>query len=597
MQQTPFDTKNLIIAIAISIVIVLGFEFFYNRPNQERQRALQAERALRDTPTQTVPGTAPGTAPATPGTAPTATTPTLPIAAAPRTRDEVARGQQRVRIETPAVAGSILLRGARIDDLTLRNYRETVEANSPPITLLAPDGTANPYFADFGWIGTGVALPDANSEWTADAPALTPQRPVTLSWANGQGLTFERRIAIDEHYMFTVTDRVVNRTGAPVELRPYARAVRVGTPHVSGFYILHEGPIGVLGGSLRELGYSDLQSRQTIAQDTTGGWIGITDKYWLVALIPEQERQEQSRFLHRREGGQDVYQVDFTAPNQAVAPGATLETTHRLFAGAKEVRLLDRYAAEFNIPLFDRAIDFGWFYWITRPMFLILVFFNQLLGNFGLAILLLTVLIKAAFFPLANKSYRAMSKMKLLQPEIEKIKERVGDDRQKLSQEMMALYKKSGANPLAGCLPVVIQIPVFFALYKVLFNTLEMRHAPFFGWIHDLSAPDPTSVFNLFGLLPFAPPEVALLGFTLGAWPLIMGATMFLQQRLNPQPADPVQAKMFMFMPILFTFMLAGFASGLVIYWAWNNILSVTQQWVIMRRVTAEQSKPHDAKT
>ncbi len=308
--------------------------------------------------------------------------------------------------------------------------------------------------------------------------------------------------------------------------------------------------------------------------------------------MPNQAGEKTERLMHIP-GATERYQIDVTAGAESVAPGATVEVTNRLFAGAKEVHLLDRYASELNIPLFDRAIDFGWFYFLTRPIFLILEFFNRILGNFGLAIMLLTVIIKGIFFPLANKSYRAMSKMKLLQPEMEKLREKYGDDRQKLAAAMMELYKKSGANPLAGCLPIVVQIPVFFALYKVLFITIEMRHAPFFGWIQDLSAPDPTSIFNLFGLLPFAAP--AFLPH-LGLWPVIMGGTMFLQQQLNPQPADPIQARIFLFMPLIFTFMLGSFASGLVIYWAWNNLLSIAQQWVIMRQA-AQQAHAHPAKS
>ncbi|MBM3525694.1 MAG: membrane protein insertase YidC, partial [Alphaproteobacteria bacterium] len=364
---------------------------------------------------------------------------------------------------------------------------------------------------------------------------------------------------------------------------------RVGTPSTLGFFILHEGPIGVLNGKLEEPSYDDVKKKREIKAAATGAWLGITDKYWLVALVPDQTTAKDTRFVHITVQSKDAYQADFLAGALAVAPGSTATATSHLFAGAKEVRLLDDYEKALGVALFDRAVDFGWFYWLTRPIFFVLDFFFRILGNFGLAILLLTLVVKALFFPLANKSYRAMSKMKLLQPEIEKLKAQHGGDQAKMSQAMMELYKKSGANPLAGCLPVIIQIPVFFALYKVLFVTIEMRHAPFYGWIKDLSAHDPTSIFNFFGLLPWSPPEVYLLGGTMGAWPLIMGATMWMQQKLNPAPPDPIQAKIFMFMPILFTFMLAAFPAGLVIYWAWNNILSVAQQWVIMRQTAQEQ--------
>ena len=587
------ENKNLVLAIVLSIAIVLGFEFFYNKPRLERERALQAERAARETPTQVVPGPAPQQA--VPG-APSATAPTAPATGAPATpvvdRDTLVAQQPRVRIDTPGMQGSILLKGARIDDLKLPQYRETVDRNSPPITLLTPQGVPHSYFAEFGWVGPqGVALPGPDTVWTADRQTLTTSSPVTLSWDNGQGLRFERRIALDGEYMFSITQRVVNTGSAPVQLYPYGLVARSGMPKTQGFYILHEGPLAVMGGTLREPSYGDLKDKKTIDYTSTGGWLGITDKYWLVALVPDQKAEVKARFNHNIVAGDDRFQADFLGPALTVAPGASAEATDRLFAGAKELNLLNHYQDTLGIQKFDLAIDFGWFYFLTKPIFLILDYFYRLLGNYGLAILLLTVLVKLVFFPLANKSYKAMNKMKLLQPEMEKLRERYGNDRQKLSQEMMALYKRAGANPLAGCLPVLIQIPVFFALYKVLFISIEMRHAPFFGWIHDLSAPDPTSVFNLFGLLPWAPPEVHLLGSTIGAWPIIMGITMFLQQKMNPAPPDPIQARIFLAMPFIFTFILAPFASGLVIYWAWNNTLSVLQQWVILRRMKAHPTK------
>jgi len=379
-----------------------------------------------------------------------------------------------------------------------------------------------------------------------------------------------------------VRDAVKNNGTAPVSLMPYALISRTGTPNVAGYYILHEGLIGELGGSLREVKYSALKPGQPEDFSSTGGWLGFTDKYWLTALVPPPNEAVKARFTHRVEGNVDRYQADYLGPGLTVPADGTAATSLRFFAGAKEVNLLDAYAAS-GIPHFDLAIDFGWFYFLTKPIFLALQFFAGILGNFGLAILLLTFLIKLLFFPLANKSYQAMSKMKLLQPEMQKIRERFPDDKARQQQEIMAMYKKVGANPLAGCLPIVIQIPVFFSLYKVLFVTIEMRHAPFFGWIHDLSAPDPTSFANLFGLIPFAPPTFLMIG----AWPLIMGVTMYLQQKLNPQPVDPVQARMFMLLPVVFTYMLSAFPAGLVIYWAWNNLLSIAQQWTIMHRAGA----------
>jgi YidC/Oxa1 family membrane protein insertase len=574
-----FENKNLIVAIALSIAIVLGFEFLYNLPRLEKERALQAERAA-SAPTESLAPTTP--TPATPpAAAPGATpAPAAPAATAPRE-------QPRVKITADRVEGSIRLAGGRVDDLKLKDYRVGVEPTSDEITLLSPQGTPDPYFAEFGWVAGSkdIAVPNSDTMWTADRQTLTSSQPVTLTWDNGQGLKFERRYAIDSNYMLQVTERVTNSGSAPVDLLPFGLVSRQNTPATAGYYILHEGPLGVFNGTLTEYNYDKLKDKKTIEAKSTGGWIGITDKYWLVALIPDQKRENTSRFNHSIFGGTDRYQVDYLQAAQTVPAGGSIEATNRLFAGAKEVRLLDRYTDEFGITRFDLAVDWGWFWFLTKPIFKALDYFYGLIGNFGLAILLLTVLIKLAFFPLANKSYRAMSKMKLLQPEMEKLRAKYGEDRQRMSQEMMGLYKKHGANPVAGCLPIAIQIPVFFALYKVLFITIEMRHAPFYGWIHDLSAHDPTSVFNLFGLLPWAPPELHLMGGTMGAWPLIMGVTMFLQQKLNPQPPDPVQAKIFLLMPVFFTFLLASFPAGLVIYWAWNNVLSVAQQWLIMRRM------------
>jgi YidC/Oxa1 family membrane protein insertase len=585
-----FDQKNLVVAIVLSIAIVLGFEFLYNLPRLERERALQAERAATQAPTETLAPSTPAIPPSlAPGatSAPVAQTPAAPAAVPPLE-------QPRVKISAARIEGSIRLAGGRIDDIRLKDYHETVDPNSPLITLLAPQGSPDPYFAEFGWApGSGVAVPNENTIWTADRQTLTGDQPVTLSWDNGQGLRFERRFSVDPNYMLQITERVVNNGSAPVQLSPYGLVQRQGTPHTSGYYILHEGPLGVFNGTLAEYNYDKLKDKKTIEVESTGGWIGITDKYWLVSLVPDQTRKIKARFIHAVIGGTDRYQVDYTEPTETVAPGGTLEVTNRLFAGAKEVRLLDRYTSELGISRFDLAVDWGWFWFLTKPIFIALDYFAVLLGNFGLAILLLTVLIKLAFFPLANKSYRAMSKMKLLQPEMEALRAKYGEDRQRMSTEMMALYKKHGANPVSGCLPIALQIPVFFSLYKVLFVTIEMRHAPFYGWIKDLSAPDPTSVFNLFGLLPWAPPEVMLLGHTLGAWPLIMGITMFMQQKLNPQPPDPIQAKIFLLMPIFFTFLLASFPAGLVIYWAWNNVLSVAQQWLIMRSMGVNKSTIH----
>ena len=577
--ENQMEQRNLLIAIVLSVGILIAFQFVF-----ERMRPAQPPGLSPGTPVTTP--AAPSTTTQSPPAAQTAGAgaPGVAPAQAAETREAAITEQPRVKIDTPRLHGSINLLGARLDDLTLANYHETVDPKSPEVVLLSPAGTENPYLAEFGWIAASpdIKLPGPQTRWASSDGPLTPTNPVTLTWDNGEGLVFSRMISVDTNYMFTVTDSVRNTGTTPVKLSPYGLVSRTGTPHVSGYYILFEGMIGYLDGSLQEVKYSSLNAGKPLDYGSDGGWLGFTDKYWLTALIPPQHEGIKARFTRTVDLGVDRYQTDFLGPEVTVSPEGTAGASARFFAGAKEVNLLDAYESS-GIPLFDHAIDFGWFYFLTKPIFLTLQFFDRLLGNFGLAILLLTLCVKLLFFPLANKSYNAMSKMKLLQPEIQKLRERFPDDKARQQQEMMALYKRVGANPLAGCLPIVIQIPVFFSLYKVLFVTIEMRHAPFFGWIHDLSAPDPTSFANLFGLLPFAPPLILMIG----AWPLIMGLTMFLQQKLNPQPVDPVQARMFMFLPIVFTYMLASFPAGLVIYWAWNNLLSIGQQWTIMHRAGA----------
>ena len=402
-----------------------------------------------------------------------------------------------------------------------------------------------------------------------------------LSWDNGSGLLFEREIEIDHGYMFTITDRVFNDGDQLLELYPYGLINRTDEPDTLGFFILHEGPLGVFNETLHEFDYDDLRDDPTESFQSTGGWIGITDKYWLAALIPDQGQTVNSRFFYTKSNDGEKFQVDYLLDGNQLGPNGKIEVTSRLFAGAKKVALLDQYERDLGIARFDLAVDFGWFYFLTKPLFYLLHYLTGYLGNIGLAILSVTVLIKLIFFPLANKSYVAMSKLKKLQPEMMKLREKFSDDKMRLNQEMMALYKQEGANPLAGCLPIVIQIPVFFALYKVLFVTIEMRQAPFYGWIKDLSAQDPTTMFNLFGLLPYTPPDF----LTIGLWPLAMGFTMWLQQKLNPTPPDPMQARIMMMLPIVFTFLFATFPAGLVMYWTWNNVLSILQQWVIMRRM------------
>ena len=575
------DNKNLILAVVLSTIIMVGFQWYYGSHVAPPQTS--------NVPEQQVPATAPQEQPTVPGSAPSAQLPS-PAPGAPAPAQALMQNEQaianapRVKIDSPRLSGTISLIGARFDDLTLKNYRETVDPTSPQIRLLLPVGGANPYYAQFGWVGAAgnADVPPADARWTADKETLTPASPVTLTWTSPNGVRYALTVALDDNYMFTVTQKVENTGATPVSVHPFGRLRRTGTPHTADFYILHEGLLGVFDGVLQEVKYKDVREAKdkVMTKPSTGGWIGITDKYWLTALAPDQNTKVDTRFADFSANNIDNYQADFVESQIDVAPGASSETTGRFFAGAKEAQLIMDYRDRLNITRFDLAIDWGWFEFLTKPLFLALVFFHNYLGNMGLAILLVTVLLKLAFFPLANKSYRAMAKMKEVQPEMMKLRERFGDDKARLNQEMMNLYKTKKVNPASGCLPILPQIPVFFALYKVLYVTIEMRQAPFFGWVHDLSAPDNFTFVNLFGLINWTPPDFLMIGI----WPLIMGVTMFLQQKLNPPPPDPVQAKIFNFLPIIFTFMLARFPVGLVIYWAWNNSLSILQQYIIMRR-------------
>ncbi len=579
------DQKRLMLAIAMSVAILLGFQLLMPKrpvPTQVAGTELSAPKSPDSTPTS-----GPSATPA----AVAGSTPPSAAGAAATDQGAILRDAPRVKFTGPRVQGSISLLGARIDDLVLRDYRDTIAPDSPLVRLLEPRTEAQPYYVQFGWTaapGTTVALPGNDTVWTASGE-LSATSKLTMAWNNGAGLDFQIVLGLDDNFMFTVDQRVANSGVGPVSLHPFARIRRDYTPVTEGYYILHEGLIGVLDGKLKEIKYSDAKSdgdkKRGLAFESTGagGWAGFTDKYWLTALVPDQAVPSVASYRHISDSG-DRYQVDFvTKDPQTVAPGANAVLNTRLFAGAKEVRLLDRYEADAHVPSFDKAVDFGWFYFITKPFFYAIDFLNGFLGNFGLAILVFTLGLKLLFFPLANKSYRSMSKMKLLAPKMTALREQYKDEPAKLQSAMMGLYKTEKVNPASGCLPMIIQIPVFFSLYKVIFVTIEMRHAPFFGWIHDLSAVDPTNVFNLFGLLPFDP-SVYSHYLHLGAWPLIMGVTMYFQQKLNPPPPDPTQAKLFQFMPIIFTFMLSSFPAGLVIYWSWNNSLTILQQTLIMRR-------------
>jgi len=596
------DQKNTLIAIVLSALVLIAWQYFVGLPQMEKQRKeaelkAQQQKTAQQTTPQAQPAK-PGSAPQPQASQPPSSAPPLPgqpAAAAPgqpRSREAIIAASPRIKIDTPRLSGSIDLKGARIDDLSLSQYRETVDPNSPAIVLLSPSGSPHPFYAEFGWVatsGTAVKVPGPDTVWQqVGSGGLGVGHPVTLAYDNGEGLVFRRTIAVDDKYMFTVKDEVVNKGTAPVALHPYALISRHGTPKTFGYYILHEGLIGVFGeDGLQEETYKKIaEEKKAITFKASESWLGFTDKYWAAALVPEPTAKLLARFSAGKLGNLETYQTDYLLDPVTIQPGATGKTDTRLFAGAKEVAIIDGYEQALKLNRFELLIDWGWFYFITKPMFKAIDFFYHLVGNFGIAILIVTVIVKLLFFPLANKSYASMAKMKAVQPQMQRLRELYPDDKVKQQQELMALYKKEKINPLAGCLPIAIQIPVFFSLYKVLFISIEMRHAPFFGWIHDLSAPDPTNMFNLFGLLPFDPTVLPVIGAFLhiGVWPLIMGVTMWVQMKLNPAPPDPTQKMIFDWMPIIFTFMLASFSAGLVIYWAWNNTLSVIQQSVIMRK-------------
>ncbi len=578
------DQKRLFIAIAISVVILLGFQMLLpHRPAVPPPPPPVAGAPASTQPSGIAAGTSPAAVPAGPavqagvagpaGAVPPREVPRLPINAA-------------------RVSGSISLLGARIDDLVLKTYRVTVERDSPLVHLLEPRSEPQPYYMQVGWTaepGSNVKLPGSDTLWQGSG-TVTTTTPAVLTWDNGEGLVFEIEIGVDANYMFTLRQRVRNSTGQPVNLFPWSRVRRDYKPVTAGYYILHEGMIGVLDGRLKEVTYDHAKSEGekrggvALEQTTQGGWAGFTDKYWLTAMVPDQSTAQTATYRHVSEAGTDHYQVDFVATQPvAAAAGGVAENTLHAFAGAKEVHLLNRYEEQLGVPMLSYAVDWGWFFFITKPFFYAIDWIYGMTGNFGIAILVFTLLVKTLFFPLANKSYRSMSKMKLLAPKMTALREQYKDEPQKLQHAMMEMYRAEKVNPASGCLPIVIQIPVFFSLYKVIFTTIEMRHAPFFGWIRDLSAIDPTNVFNLFGLLPFDPAQYSHF-LHLGVWPLIMGLTMWGQMKLNPPPPDPIQAKVFAWMPVLFTFMLASFPAGLVIYWAWNNTLTIGQQWLIMRQ-------------
>jgi YidC/Oxa1 family membrane protein insertase len=568
------EQRNIVIAIVLSIAIFVGWSYLFPpAPNPHKPQP---------GPGTTAASTAPNAPPALPG----GVVQSAPVAAV--SRDQLLARSTRVPIDAPDVSGSINLTGARLDDLRLTKYHETPSDGSPTITLLSPQGLPDAYYSEFGWTaaqGSKIALPGADTVWTVESGnQLSPDAPVTLKWDNGQGLVFRITYAIDKHYMFTVVQNVENDSTAEATLTPYAVVSRYqgATGTNSNIWFLHEGFVGWIDGSLKNVKWKKLDKDGGFSVVSTGGWMGFADKYWLAALAPPQSAKLTASVGIDHPGGIERFATAYELQPVAVAPGAKSTTESHFFAGAKEVKTVGAYKDSLGITRFDLAIDWGWFRFMTEPVFYALDFFGHLTGNFGIAILLVTLCFKILFFPLANKSYETMAKMKKLQPQLKAIQERYKDDKAELPKQTAQIYQKEKINPLAGCLPMFLQIPVFYSLYNVLFITIEMRQAPFFGWIHDLSAKDPTTIFNLFGLLPYHPPAFLMLG----AWPLIMGVTMFVQTSLTPSAAtDPTQKMIFMFMPIMFTFMLASFPAGLVIYWTWNNLLTIVQQSVIMQRM------------
>lgn len=574
------SNKNMVTALILSALLLVGWQYFIEIPKRQKlaqwqqlqiqnkqneAKSLAQKQAKLDTP------------------------------AAPDSASKAASPSPRIHFSNKKLLGSIALRGLRFDDLILAKYKETIDKDSKNVQLLFPSMAEAPYFIQIGWLADDarIRVPDEQSLWQARSKLLTPQTPLELDWDNGEGVTFHVTIKLDEHYMFTIEQSVTNQSGQEISIHPYAlinRSYKEAGMHAA---ILHEGPLGVLNGTLKEIGYKELKDKKDTTTDAKG-WLGFTDKYWLTALIPAQDEPFTANFIYYDSKGNDRYQADYVGPAQTLAEGDGARSTLHFFAGAKELDVLDRYTQGVNalnlapVPLFDRAVDFGVLYFLTKPIFLMLNFFYKLIGNFGVAILLLTVLIKGLLFPLANKGYKSMSQMKKLQPEMQKVQERYHDDRLKMQQELLALYRREKVNPASGCLPMLIQIPVFFALYKVLFVTIEMRHAPFFGPWKDLSAMDPTNLFTLFGLIPWNPPAILMLGIL----PILMTVTMIIQMRQQPTPTDPVQAKVMKLMPWFLLFIVHRMPAGLVMYWVWSNILSIGQQALI----TGKYGKPRTQK-
>ena len=581
-KQDPQDTKNIIIFVVVVLALLVAFDNYVMQPKFEKMRQAQDAEFKKKADALANKDALESEGSGTSG----------------QSEEAQLKAMPRLSIQSEKLEGSINLLGGQIDDLRLTQYYKTLEQKEP-VELLHPKNAAHPFYVEFGWVpkSEDVKTPDKKTQWkiegeskaALDNIALTPQNPITLIWDNGQGLVFKRKISLDENYLFTIEQKIINSSEKSYAFHPYALISRHGLPEeLQNIFILHEGPIAYFNQELFEYSYKDLRgSKETFRKSARDGWIGITDKYWMTALLPDQKEQKTYRFVHKNTGNigdKPRFQVDMMAGSRMLSPGGVVSYENHLFAGAKKIDILESYEESLNIPHFDLAVDFGWFYFITKPFFQALNYLFKLTGNFGIAIILFTIFLRALVFPLANKSYKSFARLKQISPKIMELRDQYKDDKQQLQQELVKLYGREKVNPLAGCFPILIQIPIFFSLYKVLFITIEMRHAPFFGWINDLSAPDPTSIFNLFGLLPFGVP-----GFLqIGVWPCLMLVALLAQQRLNPPPQDPMQRQIMMIFPFVITFIMSRFAAGLVVYWSVSAMLAIVQQYIIMRRMGVE---------
>ena len=559
------NQKNLLIAVVLSVVILVGFDFFFKPEKKKFQENSIEQTQMNQRVDSDEDDNLPSINPQVENKA--------------KKDDKLL--EERITFNSKRLSGTINLIGATMDDLSLKDYFETINKENK-IKILNPVSSLSPYFLRIGWASPdkSIKLPNKDSKWKSLKKSYSENEKIELEWDNSEGLTFFRTIEIDENFLISVVDKVQNKSPETIKLTNFSYLRRLNYRPENKFFILHEGPLGVFNDTLKEVSYDEIEENNEIVETTKNGWIGYTDHYWQVTIFPETNETFKARFKNLKNMNNSV-QIDFINENiKTLRSGESLKTKSYIFAGAKEVPLIDQYIKKIGINKLDLSVDFGWFYFLTKPLFYALHFLSTLVGNFGVGIIILTICIRIVLFPLANKSFKSMNSMRMITPEIQRIRERYKDDRQRMNQEMFAMYKEKKINPAAGCLPILIQIPIFFALYKVLFVSIEMRHAPFFGWIQDLSAPDPTSLFNLFGLIPWDTPAF----LTIGIWPILMGITMFLQQKINPPPPDPLQAKIFMMLPFIFTFLLATFPSGMVVYWTVNNILSIAQQYILLRK-------------